>query len=111
MHLSIGKIVMGQKITIGIGGKRYELNADSVEKEEIYRQEAASVNKMLADYTDKFPGKELSELLAFVALNESIGRISMLKRLDAISKEVETLERQTDTYLEDIDNQPPAITR
>ncbi len=111
MHLSIGKIVMGQKITISISGKRYELNADSAEKEEIYRQAAASVNKMLADYTDKFPGKELSELLAFVALNESIGRISMLKRLDAIAKEVETLEKQTDTYLEDIDNQPPAITR
>ncbi len=102
---------MGQKITIGISGRRYELNADSAEKEEIYRQAAASVNKMLSDYTDKFPGKETAELLAFVALNESIGRISLYKRLEALTKEIDTLEKQTETYLEDIDNQPPAITR
>ena len=29
----------------------------------------------------------------------------------AMGKEVEMLEKQTDTYLENIDNQPPATTR
>ena len=58
MHLLIGKIAMGQKITISISGKKYELSANSPEDEEIYRLAAASVNKMLSIYTDNaLPGK------------------------------------------------------
>ncbi len=102
---------MGQKITISISGKRYELTANTPEEEEIYRLAATSVNKMLSIYTDKYPGKELAELLAFVALTESRGRMSLMKKMEALGKEVEMLKKQTDTYLENIDNQPPAITR
>lgn len=111
MHLLIGKIAMGQKITISISGKKYELSANSPEDEEIYRLAAASVNKMLSIYTDKYPGKELAELLSFVALTESRGRLSLMRKIETMGKEVEMLEKQTDTYLENIDNQPPATTR
>ena len=104
-------MIMGQKITIRINGKRYELTAETPEKEEIYRQAALSVNQMLGNYVDKFPGKELSELISLVALNESIGRITLMKKLEAAEKETELLRKQTDTYLENIDDQPPAITR
>lgn len=111
MHLPVGEIAMGQKITISISGKKYELTANSAEEEEIYRMAASSVNKMLSSYADKFPEKELSELLSFVALNESIGRLSVMKKLEAVGKEVEALEKQTHTYLENIDGQPSATTR
>lgn len=111
MHLLIGKIAMGQKITISISGKKYELTANTPDEEEIYRMAAVSVNQMLSSYTDKFPGKELSELLSFVALNESIGKLSLMRKLDAVGKEVETLEKQTDTYLKNINDQPSATTR
>ena len=111
MHRIIGEVVMGQKITIRINGKKYELTAETPEKEEIYRQAAVSVNQMLGSYVDKFPGKELSELISLVALNESIGRITLMKKMEAVERETEMLRKQTDTYLDNIDNQPPAITR
>ena len=66
---------------------------------------------MLSIYTDKYPGKELAELLSLVALTESRGRLSLMRKIEAMGKEVEMLEKQTDTYLENIDNQPPATTR
>ena len=102
---------MEQKITIRIGEKKYAMTANSPEQEEIYRLAAASVNKMLSLYTDKFPGKDLTEILSFVALNESIGGITAKKKLDALMKDFETLENQTDRYLENIDGQPLAKTR
>lgn len=111
MHLIAGKIGMEQKITIRIGEKKYAMTAKSPEQEEIYRLAAASVNKMLSLYTDKFPGKELTEILSLVALNESIGGITAKKKLDALMKDIDSLETQTDTYLENIDGQPLAKTR
>jgi cell division protein ZapA (FtsZ GTPase activity inhibitor) len=94
---------MEQKITIVIGGKKYALTASSPEQEEIYRLAASSVNKMLGIYTDKFPGKDMTDILSFVALNESIGGITAKKRLEAMQKEADTLKSQTDTYLDNID--------
>ena len=95
---------MAQKITIAIGGKKYAMMANSPEEEEAYRLAATSVNKRLADYTDKFPGKDMIDILSFVALNESIGRIAARKRLDAAVQEAETLKVQTDTYLDNIED-------
>ena len=102
---------MEQKITICIGGSRYARTANSPEQEEIYRLAGVSVNKLLSTYTEKFPGKAMTEILTMVALNESIGNITLKKRIEAIEKERDTLEGLTDSYLENIDNQPPAGTR
>ena len=102
MHLLIGKIAMGQKITISISGKKYELSANSPEDEEIYRLAAASVNKMLSIYTDKYPGKELAELLSFVALTESRGRLSLMEKRLNCTQEIlsELLRQQKDSSLQ-----------
>ena len=69
------------------------------------------MNKLLSTYTEKFPGKAMTEILTMVALNESIGNITLKKRIEAIEKERDTLEGLTDSYLENIENQPPAGTR
>ena len=111
MHLLIREIDMDQKITISIGGKKYALTASSPEQEEAYRLAASSVNSLLSIYTDKYPGKDMTDILSFVALNESIGAITLKKRLEAVEKEAGTLKNQTDNYLDNIDNQPPAGTR
>ena len=111
MHLLIREINMSQKISITIGGKKYGLTADSPEQEHAYRLAAISLNKMLSLYTAKFPGKDMNEILTFVALNEGIGAIMTKKKLDAVEKELQTLKNQTDTYLDNIDNQPPAEIR
>ncbi|MDD6253893.1 MAG: cell division protein ZapA [Candidatus Cryptobacteroides sp.] len=102
---------MSQKMSIAIGGKKYTLTADSPEQENAYRAAAYSVNKMLSVYTAKFPGKDMDEILSFVALNEGIGAIMMKKKLEAVEKELQTLKNQIDTYLDNIDNQPPAEIR
>lgn len=101
---------MEQKITININGNRYELTAHSPEEEEIFRKAAASVNNMLSNYTKRFADKDISQLLSFVALNESIGRLSLARKLEALEADTDRLEKQLFTYLETIDNQPPAIT-
>lgn len=94
---------MEQKITIIIGGKTYAMTARSPEEENTYRLAATSVNHMLSYYTDRFPGKDMIDILALTALNESIRGISTKKKMDALAKEVEALKIQTDTYLDNIE--------
>ena len=61
MHLIIGKIDMGQKITIRINGKKYELSAKTPDDEEIYRNAAKLVESTLSKYSNRFPEKDTSE--------------------------------------------------
>ena len=100
MHLIIGKIDMGQKITIRINGKKYELSAKTPDDEEIYRNAAKLVESTLSKY--RFPEKDTSELLTFVALNECIARLSARRMVESLENEVKALEKQTNTYLDGI---------
>lgn len=102
---------MGQKINLEINSKKYELTANSPDEEEIYRRAAASVNSMISYYTERYPGQEMLDILSFAALNESIARLTLLKRIGNVEKEAELLRNQTDTYLGNIKGQPPATTR
>lgn len=57
MHLIIGKIDMGQKITIRINGKKYELSAKTPDDEEIYRNAAKLVESTLSKYSNRISRK------------------------------------------------------
>ena len=46
---------MGQRISIQIAGRPYELTATSPEHEEIIRKAADEVNKRIAQYQGQFP--------------------------------------------------------
>jgi len=94
---------MAQKISVRIADRTYYFNASSPEEEEVIRQGAESVNKRLSGFLSNYPGKPLTDLLAFVALNEGISRIGVQKELDAWKKAEQSLRRQTDSYLENIE--------
>ena len=94
---------MEQSITIKIAGKDYPLKATSPEMEQLMRLAADSINQKLAAYDAKFPDKTLVDKLSFVALNETVSRMSFQKRLSSVSEEAKRMLSQTSSYLDSID--------
>ena len=94
---------MEQSITIKIAGKDYPLKATSPEMEQLMRLAAETINQKLAVYDAKFPDKTLVDKLSFVALNETVSRMSFQKRLSSVNEEVKRMLSQTDSYLANID--------
>ena len=94
---------MEQSITIKIAGKDYPLKATSPEMEQLMRIAAETINQKLAGYDAKFPDKTLVDKLSFVALNETVSRLSYQKRLSSANEEVKRMLSQTNAYLDSID--------
>ena len=94
---------MEQSITIKIAGKDYPLKATSPEMEQLMRLAAESINQKLAAYDAKFPDKTLVDKLSFVALNETVNRMSAQKRFSSVSDEARALLGRTSAYLDSID--------
>ncbi|MBO4923641.1 MAG: cell division protein ZapA [Bacteroidales bacterium] len=94
---------MEQSITIKIAGKDYPLKATSPEMEQLMRLAADSINQKLAAYDAKFPDKTLVDKLSFVALNETVSRMSYQKRLSSVNEEAKAMLSRTSAYLDNID--------
>ncbi len=94
---------MAQRITVKIAERDYVFNAPNEENEELIRLAAAAINRKLAGYLAKYPGKNMVDILSFVALNECISSISLNRELDRLHKEAENLARETDAYLDNIE--------
>ena len=94
---------MEQSITIKIAGKDYPLKATSPEMEQLMRLAAETINQTLAVYDAKFPDKTLVDKLSFVALNETVSRMSYQKRLSSVNEEAKRMLSQTSSYLDNID--------
>ena len=94
---------MDRKITIRIAEREYIMNAPTPESEELIRLAASSINSKLSGFQAKYPGKNMADLLAFVALNESIGSTTLQRKLDSLKKEIDSLNRATDSYLDSIE--------
>ncbi len=93
---------MEQNITIRIGGNEYNLKAKSQEDEEVIRKAADSIGKKINAYNNKFPGRDMIDILSFVALNESINSINLKKALDSFNEEAESLLKDSTSYLDKI---------
>lgn len=93
---------MERRIKVKIAEREYLLNAPNEESEEYIRLAAAAINKKIAGYNAKYPGKTMVEILSFVALNEGIGSISLQKKLEAIKAEANALQKDTDNYLSSV---------
>lgn len=91
---------MSQNITIKIAGTDYPLVANSPEMEQLMRLSAEEIGRMLAKYDEKFPDKSLVDKLAFVALNQTVGKIAAQRKVIAVGEEVEALQAETQAYLE-----------
>lgn len=93
---------MDQRITIKIAEREYVMTAPTPEGEELIRMAAATINSKINGYLSKYPGKNMVDILSFVALNESIGSINLQRRLDSVRKEAEGIKAATDSYLKNI---------
>lgn len=95
---------MAQSINIKIAGKDYPLVAADPEKERVMRLAAEDLNNMLSRYDERFPDKPMLDKLAFVALNEAVGKINARKELAQCSSEATGLESEMKSYLEGLEN-------
>lgn len=93
---------MDQRIKITIAGQEYVLKAATQESEELIRKAADSINKKIAAFSSKFPDKSMTDILSFVALNESITSLSLQKSMDSMNEEAATLLADTSSYLKNM---------
>ncbi len=93
----------GQNIKLHIAGKEYALKASSPEMEQAMRLAAEHINKVLSKYNERFPDKPLEDKLAFVTLNETVGKYLLQNKVNALAEEVTALQRETESYLKGID--------
>ena len=94
---------MAQSINIKIADRNYPLKVNSPEHEEVIRKAADDINKMVAKYQDRFPGKGMIEILSFVALNTCMSNITLNKHIKDIADGEALLARELEGYLENID--------
>jgi cell division protein ZapA (FtsZ GTPase activity inhibitor) len=90
---------MDQKISIKIAGRTFNLTASSPEMEELYRQAAEAINKRFTTFTRSHPGRNVSDLLSLVALNETVIRLGIQKDIDLYKTAEKQLESDLDNYL------------
>ena len=90
---------MDQSITINIAGTDYPLKASSPEAEKLYRLAAEDIKRLLGKYDERFPGKPLVDKLAFVALQEAVGKYTSQTKLNALVDELQNLTSETGAYL------------
>ena len=94
---------MDQKISVKIAGRIFNLTASSPEAEQLYREAAETINKRFAAYTRSHPGKNVSDLLSMIALNETVLRLGLQKDLESNKKDEQALAKELERYLKDIE--------
>ena len=94
---------MSQSISIKIADRTYPLKVNSPEHEEVIRKAAEDINKMVAKYQDRFPGKGMIEILSFVALNTCMSNITLNKQIKEMTDAEEMLAKELEGYLVNID--------
>ena len=94
---------MAQSINIKIADRSYPLKVNSPEHEEVIRKAADDINRMVAKYQDRFPGKGMIEILSFVALNTCMSNITLNRQMKELTDGEEMLAKEIEGYLENID--------
>jgi len=92
---------MDQKISVKIAGRVFNLTASSPDAEQLFRQAAETINQRFTAYTRNYPGKNVSDLLSMIALNETVTRMGLQKDLDRMKAEEKELARDLGNYLTD----------
>lgn len=92
---------MDQKISVKIAGRMFNLTASSPEAEQLYREAAETINRRFAAYTRSHPGKNVSDLLSMIALNETVIRLELQQVIDQYKEDKDLLARDLERYLQD----------
>lgn len=93
---------MDQKISVKIAGRIFNLTAATPEAEQLYREAAETINNRFAAYTRSHPGKNVSDLLSMIALNETVLRLKLQKDMEGQKQEEKALASELERYLKDI---------
>ncbi|MBE6240341.1 MAG: cell division protein ZapA [Bacteroidales bacterium] len=94
---------MGQNITVKIAEQTIPLVSKSPEHEELIRVAAKELNDKLTAMIDDNPDKSIVEILSIIALNRSIVVAGLKKQHQMIANAEESLLKELDGYLENID--------
>jgi len=94
----------GQGITLKIAGRVYAVRATSPEQERQMRLAAEEINKVLEVYDQRFPNKTEFDKLAFVTLNEALGKMDALSTAAATVNEANVLTDRLGNYLANIED-------
>lgn len=92
----------GQSITLKIAGKEYPLKVKSPEAEQYMRFAAEDINALLVKYGQNYPQTALSDILVFVALNETVAKLQYRKKATTQEEEIKSLEKELAGYLSEI---------
>ena len=92
---------MGQKISIKLAGRTFNLTAATPEAEQIYRQAADAINARFDALNRSHPGNTVSDLMSLVALNETVVRLGMQRELGLREEEENKLDADLERYLKD----------
>ena len=94
---------MEQSIKIQISGHTYPLKVNSPEQEEYIRKAAKEINRQIEAYQNKLPNKSLVEILSIMSLNVCVTNLSLSKQLKEMKEAEESLAKEIEGYLENID--------
>ena len=94
---------MAQSIKVVIAEHSYPLQVNSPEHEELIRKAAADINQRVKIYLEKYPSKGTKEVLALVALNLGIMNLGLKNQMTSLIGEEETLLKELEGYLDNID--------
>ena len=94
---------MSQSIKLKIAGKEYSLVAKDAEMEHYMRFAARDINQMIETYNKKYPDTQLFDKLVFVALHQTVGKLSSLHKLEVLKGQEDKLEKDLQAYLDKLD--------
>lgn len=92
---------MGQKISIKLAGRTFNLTAATPEAEQLYREAADAINARFAAINRSHPGNTVSDLMSLVALNETVFRLSTQRELKECQDAEKLLGQDLERYLKD----------
>ena len=94
--------MMDQRISIRIAEREYDLKSNSPEEEERIRKSAMQLNRMIDSYQRSYAGRDMIDILSFVALNQGMSNVMLMQRIENIEHECNELQAGIEGYLDNI---------
>ena len=90
---------MSQRINIEIAHRRFEVIAETPEKEALYRKAVKLMNEHIDNYQRKFQSNSMIDIMTFVALGECMNMIRIMDNFEKFEKESNELTKDLESYL------------
>lgn len=94
---------MGQKVKLIINGREFMVNAQSAEDEQFLRETADEMSQYIEAYQNRYPGKQLSDILTFCSLNAFLRAKKYQRLLNDIDEDCKDLHSRTTAYLDSLE--------